>query len=104
MLLPLLVAVLAVVALALAYRVYVLERRWRGVRYCWHAMKDVAAGKVFEGGEEFDHAWRDVVVEQLTMMRRFGVPPLTYEGEQQYEEQLTARGIRPLRRHIRKPD
>lgn len=87
----------------LVRRNYELEKRWRNLRYCWHMMSDFAGQRLRDEEAEpdcrNDWQWEQVVKEQTSLMKRFGVPSLTDNDIQIYEHALLERHILPLRAH-----
>lgn len=86
---------------ALATWTWRLRSRERALRYCWYKMSDFAASLVFKDSEEFDHRWRDLIVEHERLMRRFGATPAREAEVRQFEAILAKAGIPLLAEHRR---
>jgi len=95
------IALLLLVAL-LVRENYRLERRWRGLRYCWQNMSDFAEHRLRVEGCR-DPQWESVLREQLAFLGRFGVGSMTEAQLQVYEEALIERQIHPLEQYSFSP-
>jgi hypothetical protein len=99
----LLILLLALCLIGAAYillRYVQIRQRCVALRYSYSTMRSFAAKLVFKE-DDFDHHWRDLVIEHEQFMKRFDTSPMNDRAVKDLEADLVRRGIRPLYQHER---